>query len=476
MAPDGNPDDPRTLTGSGTLWAGRLDAAPADELMSFTVSLPYDRLLAADDIAASHAHVRGLVRAGLMSEADGVAVATALDVTAAELAAGEFAFAPGDEDIHTAVERRVTELAGAAGARMHTARSRNDQVACDLRLFVKRELAVVARGVLGLQQVLAARAAETGEARVPAYTHLQRAQPVLLAHHLLAHGWALARDLDRLLDARGRADVSPLGAGAAAGTSLPVDPDATAADLGFAARFENSLDAVSDRDFVAESLFALALAGVHLSRLGAEIVWWTSDEVGFLRLDDAWATGSSMMPQKKNPDVAELARARAGRLIGNLTGLLATLKGLPLAYNRDLQEDKEPLFDSLAQVRGALAALAGLLRTAAFDEARMAAAADDPFLAATDLAEVLVGRGVPFREAHERIAGVVRAALAGEGDFAELAAAEVGPEAVEILQPGGSLARRTSPGGGGAGPVAVQRERFAARLAADAARLTALDA
>ena len=460
---------------AGTLWSGRLGVAPADELMAFTVSLPYDRLLAADDIAASQAHVRGLVRAGLLSEADGAAVATALDVTAAELASGEFAFAGGDEDIHTAVERRVTELAGDAGARLHTARSRNDQVACDLRLFVKRELAAVAAGVLALQQVLAGRAEASGEARLPAYTHLQRAQPVLLAHHLLAHGWALARDVDRLLDAHRRADVSPLGAGASAGTSLPIDPDATAADLGFSARFENSLDAVSDRDFVAESLFALALLCVHLSRLGEEIIWWASEEVGFMRLDDAWATGSSMMPQKKNPDIAELARARAGRLIGNLTGLLATLKGLPLAYNRDLQEDKEPLFDSLAQSQAALAALTGLLRTATFDEARMREAADDPFLAATDLAEVLVSRGVPFRRAHERIAGVVRAALAGEGSFADLAAAEVGPEAREILQPGGTLARRASPGGGGPAAVAVQRERFAARLAGDTARLAALD-
>ena len=469
MSPEGNADS------GGTLWAGRLKVTPAAALMAYTVSLPYDQRLAADDIAASHAHVRGLVRAGLLSEAEGTAVADALDVTAAELAAGEFVFAPGDEDIHTAVERRVTELAGAAGARLHTARSRNDQVACDLRLFVKRELAQVARGVLILQQVLAERATEAGDARLPAYTHLQRAQPVLLAHHLLAHGWALARDVDRLLDARRRADVSPLGAGASAGTSLPIDPDATAADLGFSARFENSLDAVSDRDFVAESLFALALLGVHLSRLGEEIVWWASVEVGFVHLDDAWATGSSMMPQKKNPDVAELARARAGRLIGNLTGLLATLKGLPLAYNRDLQEDKEPLFDSLAQVQGALAALAGLLRTARFDEARMQEAADDPFLAATDLAELLVSRGVPFRQAHERIAGLVRAALAGEGSFADLAAAEVGPEALEILRPGAALARRSSPGGGGAGPVAIQRERFAARLATDAARLAALD-
>ena len=466
---------PESDAEGGTLWAGRLEVRPADELMAFTVSLPYDARLAADDIAASHAHVRGLVRAGLLSRSEGTAVAEALDLAAVELASGEFTFAAGDEDIHTAVERRVTELAGAAGAKLHTARSRNDQVACDLRLFTKRELAAVARGVLVLQQVLAASAAGAGDARLPAYTHLQRAQPVLLAHHLLAHGWALARDVDRLLDAHRRVDVSPLGAGASAGTSLPIDPDSTAADLGFAARFENSLDAVSDRDFVAESLFALALLGVHLSRLGEEIVWWASEEVRFVRLDDAWATGSSMMPQKKNPDVAELARARAGRLIGNLTGLLATLKGLPLAYNRDLQEDKEPLFDSLEQVQGALTALAGLLRTATFDEARMQEAADDPFLAATDLAEVLVSRGVPFRRAHARIAAVVRAALAGEGAFTELATAEVGPEAAEILQPGGSLARRTSPGGGGVEAVAVQRERFAARIATDSARLAALD-
>ena len=459
----------------GTLWSGRLQVTPAEVLMEYTASIAYDQRLAADDIAASRAHVRGLVRAGLMNEADGVAVADALDVTAAELAAGDFTFTAGDEDIHTAVERRVTELAGTAGARLHTARSRNDQVACDLRLFVKRELAAVGRGVLALQQVLAARAADAADARLPAYTHLQRAQPVLLAHHLLAHGWALTRDLDRLLDARRRADVSPLGAGAAAGTSLPIDPDATAADMGFAARFENSLDAVSDRDFVVESLFALALLGVHLSRLGEEIVWWASEEVGFVRLDDAWATGSSMMPQKKNPDVAELARARSGRLIGNLTGLLTTLKGLPLAYNRDLQEDKEPLFDSLAQVRGALAALAGLLRTATFDTDRMRGAADDPLLVATDLAELLVSRGVPFRKAHERIAGCVRASLAGEGTFADLVAAEVGPDAAELLVPGAALERRTSPGGGGPAPVAVQSERFAARLATDAARLATLD-
>jgi argininosuccinate lyase len=316
--------------------------------------------------------VRGLARAGLVSEDDAAALLAALDTVAEELASGAFVFAATDEDVHTAVERRVTELAGPAGGRLHTGRSRNDQVATDLRLWAKRELAGVGVRVLALQDVLLRRAQEAGGTYLPGYTHLQRAQPVLLAHHLLAHGWALARDVDRLVDTRRRLDVSPLGAGALAGSSLALDPVATAADLGFAAAFDNSLDAVSDRDFVAEALFDLALLGVHLSRIGEEVVLWSSAEFGFLRLDDAWATGSSMLPQKKNPDVAELARGKSGRLIGHLTGLLVTLKGLPLAYNRDLQEDKEPLFDAVEQVNLGPVALAGLLSTATFDAARMA--------------------------------------------------------------------------------------------------------
>ena len=456
-----------------TLWHGRFGDGPAAELLAYTVSLPYDQRLAPEDIAGSRAHVRGLVRAEILDGDEASAVLGALDQVERELTDGTFAFLPSDEDIHTAVERRVTELAGPAGGKLHTGRSRNDQVATDLRLYTKRALADVATRVLAFQGTLLARAEAAGEAYLPGYTHLQRAQPVLLAHHLLAHGWALARDLDRLLATRVRADVSPLGAGALAGSSLALDPLGTAADLGFAAAFDNSLDAVSDRDFVAESLFDLALLGVHLSRIGEEIVLWSSDEFGFLRLADAYATGSSMMPQKKNPDIAELARGRAGRLVGHLTGILTTLKGLPLTYNRDLQEDKEPLFDAVDQVSLALGALEGLLATAEFDTDRMAAAADAPGAASTDLAEWLVERGLPFREAHAVVGAVVRRSLDERVPMARLVAEheQLGPEAADLLAPGVSVRRRTTRGGAGPAPVAAQLDRFRARLSADEARL-----
>ena len=308
------------------LWHGRFAEAPADDLLVFTSSLAFDRRLAADDIAGSRAHVAMLARVGLLDAEEADGVTTALDRVATELAEGTFEFAPTDEDIHTAVERRVTELAGPAGAKLHTGRSRNDQVALDLRLFVRREGRAITGAVHRLQEVLVRRAMGAGEAYLPGYTHLQRAQPVLLAHHLLAHFWAFARDVDRWRDALDRADVSPLGAGALAGSSLPLDPDWVARELGFARRFENSLDAVSDRDFVAEALFVAALTQTHLSRLGEEIVLWSSEEFGFVHLADAYSTGSSMLPQKKNPDIAELARAGAGRVVGDLTGVLATLK------------------------------------------------------------------------------------------------------------------------------------------------------
>jgi argininosuccinate lyase len=457
-----------------TLWHGRFEGGPADELLAFTVSLPFDQRLARDDLQGSRAHVRGLVRAGVLTLEEAQAVLEALDQVEAELSSGSFTFLPTDEDIHTAVERRVTELAGVAGAKLHTGRSRNDQVATDLRLYTKRAIGAVVERILGLQQVLLDRAVAVGDAYLPGYTHLQRAQPVLLAHHLLAHGWALARDVDRLLDTRRRLDVSPLGAGALAGSSLRLDPAGVAEDLGFAAAFENSLDAVSDRDFVAETLFDLALVGVHLSRIGEEIVLWSSEEFGFLRLDDAYATGSSMLPQKKNPDIAELARGKSGRLIGDLVGFLTTLKGLPLAYNRDLQEDKEPLFDAIDQVSLALSAMTGLLRTATFELDAMRAAADTPTSSATDLAEWLVDRGVPFREAHATVGSLVRRAIAEGMPLADLVAAhpDLGAEAVALLGPGVAVRRRTTPGGAGPDPVGLQIDRFRERLALDRGRLT----
>ncbi|MGZ4784524.1 MAG: argininosuccinate lyase, partial [Acidimicrobiales bacterium] len=447
----------------------------AEELLAFTVSLPFDRRLAGDDLTGSRAHVRGLVRAGVLTIAEADEVLGALDQVEQELLDGDLAFLPSDEDIHTVVERRVTELAGAAGAKLHTGRSRNDQVATDLRLFTKREIVAVAGRVLVLQQVLLELAEAAGEAYLPGYTHLQRAQPVLLAHHLLAHAWALSRDVDRLLDTHRRLDVSPLGAGALAGSSLALDPEGVAADLGFAAAFENSLDAVSDRDFVAEALFDLTLVGLHLSRIGEEVVLWSTEEFGFLKLADGYSTGSSMLPQKKNPDIAELARGKSGRLIGHLTGLLATLKALPLAYNRDLQEDKEPLFDALDQVTLALAAMSGLLASSTVVTEVMAAAADSPTAAATDLAEYLVDRGMPFRDAHGVVGALVRRSLEGDAALVDLVAGHeaLGPDAVPLLASGASVRRRTTRGGAGPQAVADQMERFRHRLTTDRERVEA---
>lgn len=455
---------------SKTLWHGRFAGGPADELMAYTVSLPFDRRLWRDDIACSRAHVAGLAHVGILTVDERDAVLAALDVVEAEMSADTFVFAAGDEDIHTAVERRVTEICGPPGAKLHTGRSRNDQSVTGLRLWCKREVPLVAARIVALQEVLLDRAREAGVGNdavyLPGYTHVQRAQPVLLAHHLLAHGWAFGRDIERLLDALERVDVSPLGAGALAGSSLPLDPEFTARELGFARAFDNSLDAVSDRDFVAEILFALSMVAVHLSRIGEEWVLWTSDEFGFAVLDDAYATGSSMLPQKKNADIAELARGKAGRVIGDLTGLLTTLKGLPLAYNRDLQEDKEPLFDAMDQVSLALSALAGMIATARFVPERMRTAADAPTMAATDLAEFLVRAGTPFRDAHAIVGALVRRSLAGEGALVDLVRAEprLGDDAAALVAPGVGVRMRTTPGGAGPRPVAVQIEGFASAL------------
>jgi len=450
---------------SSTLWHGRFAGGPSEALQALNDSLPFDQRMFREDIAGSRAHVRMLGDVGLFTEAERDGVLAALDTVEHEIESGSFDFQANDEDIHTAVERRVTELEP-AGAKMHTGRSRNDQVATDLRLWTRSAIDEVLELIELLQRTLLTHAEQAGDAYLPGYTHLQQAQPVALSHHLLAHGWALARDAERLVDARKRTNVSVLGAGALAGSSLPLDPEKSAAYLGFDAVFDNSLDGVADRDFVAEVLFALSLLGVHLSRIGEEWILWASTEFGFVTLDDGFSTGSSMMPQKKNPDIAELARGKAGRLIGHLTGFLTTLKGLPLTYNKDMQEDKEPLFDTVDTVRLTLLALDGMISTTTFNTEAMAAQAASPYAAATDLAEWLVARGMPFRDAHAVVGEKVRRALAGEGALGELVAADpqLGDEAAALLEPGVSVTRRTTRGGGSPAAVADQIERFRARL------------
>jgi argininosuccinate lyase len=448
-----------------TLWQGRFDAGPSDDLRALNDSLGFDIRMFREDIAGSRAHARMLAKVGLLNGDETDEILAALDTVETTLENGEFEFETGDEDIHTAVERAVTAITP-AGAKLHTGRSRNDQVATDLRLWTKQAIDTTLTLVHQLEKTLLARAAEAGEAILPGYTHLQQAQPVTLAHHLLAHGWALARDFDRLQDAGKRLDVSPLGAGALAGSTLPIDPELTAAELGFGEVFENSLDAVSDRDFVAEALFVLSLLGVHLSRIGEEMIIWSTAEFGFVRMGESHSTGSSMMPQKANPDIAELARGKAGRLIGNLTGLLVTLKGLPLAYNKDLQEDKEPLFDSFDTVHLILSAVDGMIATLSFDIGRMADAAGSPYLYATDLAEWLVARGTPFRRAHEIVGSLVSQSLNGERTLADLVSEspDLGPEAAELLNP--DPARAGTPGGGTPAAVDRQMARFEELIAA----------
>lgn len=448
-----------------TLWQGRFSSTPADELMAFTESLSFDIRLWRQDIFGSKAHVLGLRESRILTPLEAEILLGALDQVEKEMGEGNFV-SQGDEDIHSAIERRVTEIAGDTGAKLHTGRSRNDQVATDLRLFVKAALKGLAKDVIALQRVLLDLAESAGDTYLPGYTHTQRAQPILVAHHMLAHGWAFMRDLERIADAYKRVDISPLGAGALGGSTLPLKPDFVASKLEFAGRFRNSLDAVSDRDFVAETLFVLATIGIHLSRIGEEIVLWSTEEFSFVRLDDAYSTGSSMLPNKKNPDIAELSRGKVGRLIGNLTGLLATLKGLPLSYNRDLQEDKEPLFDSLDTVTLALKATAGMLATANFDYATMKAAADSEALVAIDLAEFLVMKGIPFRKAHGIVGGIIRDSIERRVPISELVEAhpQLGIEALEIVEPGGAIRRRVTAGGSGIDAVREQVVEFTERL------------
>jgi argininosuccinate lyase len=436
-----------------------------ETLWDLSESYSFDHVLYAHDIVGSQAHVRGLLAAGLLTEDEATTLLSTLDTIRLEFIGDMFERAARDEDIHTAIERRATELAGDVGAKLHTARSRNDQIATTLRLFTRDALSEVAYATLQLVEVLLELGEALPDAHLPGYTHMQRAQPVLLSHHLNAHAFALLRDVDRLGDARTRLNVSPLGAGALAGTSLTINPEFTAQLLGFDSAFTNSMDAVSDRDFIAESLFDLALLGVHLSRMGEELVLWTSAEFNFASLGDDFTTGSSMLPQKKNSDVAELARGKSGRLVGNLTGLLVVLKGLPLAYNRDLQEDKEPLFDSLRQVLLVLRALRGAYGSLTFHDGVAAAAADDELLVAIDIAEELVGEGVPFRRAHERVGQLVAEALSSNRSLRDVVqSTEETKRFAGLFDKGVSLQRRSSPGAAGPKASEAQTQKLKAVL------------
>ena len=458
------------------LWGGRFESGPAEALARLSVSVQFDWRLAAYDLLASRAHARVLHRAGLLDAAELARMLAALDDLDEACRTGRFRPVATDEDVHTALERGLLERAGSLAGKLRAGRSRNDQIATDLRLYLRDHARLVVSRLTELETALIDQAQRHLGTPAPGMTHLQHAQPVLLAHQLLAHVQAFARDGDRLRDWDRRAAVSPLGAGALAGSSLPLDPETVAAELGFASAFGNSIDAVSDRDFAAEFCFAAALLGVHLSRLGEEVVLWSSHEFGWAEIDDAYATGSSIMPQKKNPDVAELARGKAGRLIGGLTGLLATLKGLPLAYDRDLQEDKEPVFDAVDTLLLVLPAMAGLVATLRFNSERIAAGAAAGHALATDLAELLVRRGVPFREAHEVVGHLVVWCQVHDCELADVSDADLArvspqltPDVREVLTVPGALAARRSPGGTAPERVAEQLGQLRAAVEEQAA-------
>ncbi len=443
------------------LWGGRFSVSPAGAFERLNASIPFDIRLTPYDIWGSIAHARILGRQGMISGEESEQLVQGLEAVLAEVEAREFSWTLGDEDVHTAVERRLREIVGDVALKLHTGRSRNDQVALDLRLFARDAAEQLREGVLETMRALVEVAGANRELILPGYTHLQRAQPVLLAHHLLAHFEALRRDLKRLEAAREAASVSPLGAAALGGTPHPVDPAFTASEFGMEL-FANSLDAVSDRDFALDLLYACAVMGVHLSRFGEEWVLWTSQEFGFATLDDAYSSGSSIMPQKKNPDAYELMRGKAGRLIGDLNALLVALKGLPLGYSKDLQEDKEPLFDAVDSMLAMLAALPEMLRTARFGEEQMLRAAGG-FALATELADFLAMRGVPFREAHRAVGRLVcrceelKVSLE-EVPREELSAAhpELADLPRELLTPEGSVANKRSPGSTSPGSVEGQ--------------------
>ncbi|WP_028645348.1 argininosuccinate lyase [Nocardioides sp. URHA0020] len=454
-----------STTNTGKLWGGRFAGGPSPELDALSRSTHFDWRLTPYDLAGSRAHANALHRAGLLTDADHAELVRGLDVLGERYAAGDLLPDPSDEDVHGALERLLVDEVGAdVGGRIRAGRSRNDQIATLFKVFLRDHAAVIAEQVLALVDALSTQARDHLDVVMPGRTHLQHAQPVLLSHHLLAHAWPLLRDVDRLRDwdARVAAD-SPYGSGALAGSSLGLDPEGVAAELGFTGSTANSIDGTAARDFVAEFAFVAAQIGVDVSRFAEEVILWSTREFGFVTLHDSWSTGSSIMPQKKNPDIAELARGKAGRLIGNLSGLLATLKALPLAYNRDLQEDKEPVFDSVDTLEVLLPAFTGMVATLTFDTARMAELAPQGFSLATDIAEWLVREGVPFRVAHEVAGACVRRCeeLGIElGDLSDEQFAEISPALTpavrEVLTVEGSVSSRE--GRGGTAPHRVREQ------------------
>ena len=467
-------------TGDGALWGARFASGPSAELARLSRSTHFDWQLASYDIAGSHAHAKALAAAGYLSSSEETAMHAGLDELRRRVDSGELVAAPDDEDVHGALESALIDIVGAElGGRLRAGRSRNDQIATLIRMYLLDHAAVIGDLVVDLIDAINAQAEKAGSAILPGRTHLQHAQPVLLAHHLLAHAWPLVRDLERLRDWRGRASASPYGAGALAGSSLGLDPALVARELGLARPSENSIDATASRDVVAEFAFIAAQLGIDLSRFAEEIIIWNTREFGFVHLDDAYSTGSSIMPQKKNPDIAELARGKSGRLIGNLTGLLATLKGLPLAYNRDLQEDKEPVFDSVETLEVLLPAFTGMVATLTFDTQRMAELAPQGFSLATDVADWLVRQRVPFREAHEISGALVRFCEDNGFDLDkptdeqyQAVSPHLTPAVRDVLTIEGSVSSRSGVGGTAPERVAEQRTELTARVRALTSRST----
>lgn len=459
-----------------SLWGGRFSGAPDQALAALSVSTHFDFRLAHVDIAGSHAHADALHAAGLLSDDEAARMHEALSALDADVASGAFTPSAEDEDVHTALERGLIERAGAPlGGKLRAGRSRNDQIATLIRMYLRDEARRTASLVLDLVDALVDQAEAAGDAVMPGRTHLQHAQPVLVAHHLLAHAWPLIRDVERFMDWDRRAAISPYGSGALAGNTLGMDPQAIARALGFADSVDNSIDGTASRDIVAEAAFILAMIGVDISRLCEEIVIWNTKEFDYVTLDDAFSTGSSIMPQKKNPDVAELGRGKAGRLIGDLMSLLTVLKGIPLAYDRDLQEDKEPIFDQLDTLSVLLPAVSGMVSAMRLNLRRMAELAPQGFSLATDIAEWLVRKGVPFREAHELSGACVRIAESRGVELADLSdeefasvSEELTPAVREVLTVSGSIGARL--GKGGTAPSRVAEQLLAIKARSEAAR------